>query len=127
MRKKCTKYTQIIFRQKIIPKSVTTLKCQTSRILRSFIVDLDARSIVGVKTCKMLNLVQKIPVPKVHEVQLQKMMARKIPKDICKRYTYVFKDLGCMPGEHTFKVDPNIQRFIHPRKVTLALKVSGRK
>lgn len=116
---------------KIIPKGVTTLMCQVNdrkQNVEFLIVDLDAKPIVGAKAYEMLNLVQRIPVHKVHEEQPKKMTvkgedSRAIPEDIVKKYDDVFKGLGCMPGEHSIKVDPNIQPVIHPpRKVPLALK-----
>ena len=42
---------------------------------------------------------------------------------IYEQYLDLFQGLGCLPGEHTIKVDSNISPVVHPsRKVPLSLK-----
>jgi len=46
-----------------------------------------------------------------------------IPKDIQKNYADVFKGIGCIPGEHSIKIDSTVQPVVHaPRKVPIAIK-----
>ena len=42
---------------------------------------------------------------------------------ILHEYSDLFHGLGCIPGEHTIKVDPSIPAVVHPpRKVSVSLK-----
>ena len=46
-----------------------------------------------------------------------------IPADIQKNYADVFKGIGCIPGEHSIKIDSTVQPVVHvPGKVRITIK-----
>ena len=87
------------------------------------VVEVEARAVLSAQTCKEMGLLVRIH-------QRQDKEQRCIPEyptdknqSILNEYPDQFQGLGCIPGEHTIKVDPNIPAVIHPhRKVPVSLK-----
>lgn len=98
---------------RIIPKGVTTLNDRVLNI-ELLVVDINAKTIVGAKACAMLNLIQRMSVNRVKQEHSDKTLTtesavnKNIPNDVQKKYGDVFKCLGCLPGEHTIRIDPNV-------------------
>ena len=68
--------------------------------LNFHVVKMIVKPILGVNSCEGLGLVSRV-------YQLENSGT---PSDIQKEYSEVFQGLGCMPGEYTVKVDPNVTR-----------------
>ena len=84
------------------------------------VVEMEAPTVLGAQTCKDLGLLAR-----VHLVQQQS--PSKCPEGMAQKmyeqYLDLFQGLGCLPGEHTIKVDSNISPVVHPsRKVPLSVK-----
>lgn len=46
-----------------------------------------------------------------------------LPNDIRKNYSDVFEGLGCLPGKHNIKVDPNVHPVVNPpKRIPLAIR-----
>ncbi|XP_048255270.1 uncharacterized protein K02A2.6-like [Haliotis rufescens] len=79
------------------------------------------RCILGVEDCERLNLVRRVYEINVDEKNLNSQNSTK-PEDILSEYQDVFTGLGCLPGEHTIKVDKGVTPVIEAcRKVPFAL------
>ena len=80
---------------------------------------MEAPTILGAQTCKDLSLLAR-----VHLLQQQSLNVSwgNGSKDY-EQYSDLFQGLGCLPGEHTIKVDSSISPVVHPpRKVPVSLK-----
>ena len=106
-------------------RGVTTLPCEhkgQQYEVKFHIVDIDAPPVLSAQTCKELGLVKRI-----HAVQHCRpedcQTSSPEPHDILEEYPDLFDGLGCLPKEHTIKVDPSVTPVVHPpRRVPLALK-----
>ena len=90
--------------------------------MKFHVVDIDAPPVLSAQTCKELGLVKRI-----HAVQRCRpedcQTPSPEPHDILEAYPDLFDGLGCLPKEHTIKVDPSVTPVVHPpRRVPLALK-----
>ena len=90
------------------------------------VVEVEAPAVLSALTCKEMGL----PV-RIHQLQdSQRKEQHCIPEcpttanqNILHEYSDLFQGLGCIPGEHTIKVDPSIPAVVHPpRKVPVSLK-----
>lgn len=74
------------------------------------IIEKDAPAILGRETSTTLKMVKRM-------YNMEK--ENKMQKD----YEHLFSGLGCLPGEHSIKIDPEIRPVIHaPRKIPVALR-----
>jgi hypothetical protein len=83
--------------------------------LTFYIVNLDSKPILGAKSCEKLGLVAR-----VNQVEKQ---STDIPSDTQEKYSSVFEGLGCIPGQYSIKIDPDVAPVIHaPRQIPVALR-----
>ena len=94
-------------------------------------VEIEALAILSAQTCKEMG-----PLMRIH--QLQKSQTReqqRIPecfetkdRNILNEYPDLFQGQGCIPGEHTIKVDPSIPAVVHPpRRVPVSQRQEQRR
>ena len=77
-----------------------------------YVVDRDAPTIIGLPTCKALDVVRIVDNVHAHTTSAR----------ILDEYSDVFKGIGKMPGEHHIVTDPSVPPVVHaPRKVPIAL------
>lgn len=83
--------------------------------LAFIIVPRDVQAILGLSACERLQLVKRVFV-----VDRQK---ETVYDQLMEEYKDLFQGLGCLPGEHTVRVDESVPPVIHPcRKVPFALQ-----
>ncbi|XP_057709985.1 uncharacterized protein K02A2.6-like [Corythoichthys intestinalis] len=83
--------------------------------LSFIIVPRDVQAILGLSACERLHLVKRVFV-----VDRQK---ETVYEQLMEEYKDLFQGLGCLPGEHTIRVDKSVPPVIHPcRKVPFALQ-----
>ena len=90
------------------------------------VVEVEAPAVLSAQTCKEMGLLVRIHQLKDSQPQGQHCIP-KCPtvanQNILNEYSDLFQGLGCIPGEHTIKVDPSIPAVVHPpRKVPVSLK-----
>ena len=79
--------------------------------LTFFVVDTFSPPILGLKACLQLNLIKVIMSVNENEID-----------DILKRYSNVFKGLGCLKEPYKIEIDKSVSPVIHPpRKVPTSL------
>ena len=90
------------------------------------VFEVEAPAVFSAQTCKEMGLLARI-----HQLQdSQPKEQHCIPEcptvtnqSNWNEYSDLFQGLGCIPGEHTIKVDPSIPAVVHPpRKVPMSLK-----
>lgn len=88
---------------------------ETVHILLFIVVPKEVQAILGLVACEKLNLVKRVLVIESGlENDYNSMM---------QEYRDLFKGLGCLPGEHTIRIDKTVPPVIHPcRKVPFALR-----
>ena len=91
---------------------------------------------LSANTCAEMGLVQRI-----HAIESNHSKPSQPPplsthtssvntdgSDMLKDYPDLFSGLGCLPGEHTIKIDPAVSPVVHPpRKVPVAIKEKVKK
>ena len=89
------------------------------------VVEVEAPAILRAQTCKEMGLLVRI-----HQLQDSQPKGQhcipECPKvanqSLLNEYTDLLQGLGCIPGEHTIKVDPSIPAVVYPpRKVPVSL------
>ena len=84
------------------------------------VVEIEAPPVLGAQTCKEMGLLARI-----HSLQQHDIPEHPTDKDqsILDEYPDLFRGLGCLPGEHTIKLDSSSPPVVHPpRKVPVSLK-----
>ena len=86
---------------------------------------MEAPTVLGTQTCKDLGLLARVHL-------LQQQSPSKCPEGMAQKmyeqYSDLFQGLGCLPGEHTIKVDSSISPVVHPpQKVPVSLKEKSKK
>ena len=84
------------------------------------VIEIEAPSVLSGQTCKEMGLLARI-----HSLQQHNIPERPTDLDqsILVEYPDLFQGLGCLPGEHTIKLDPSVPPVVHPpRKVPVSLK-----
>jgi len=89
------------------------------------VVDVEAPAVLSAQTCKEMGLLVRI-----HQLQDSQPKEHCIPEcptvanqNIFNECSDLFQALGCIPCEHTIKVDQSIPVVVHPpRKVPVSLK-----
>lgn len=83
--------------------------------LAFIVVPGNVQTILGLSACERLNLVKRVLVVQNEEdTDCYELM---------QEYSDLFQGLGCLPGEHTIRVDKNVPPVINPcRKVPFALQ-----
>ena len=90
------------------------------------VVEVEGPAILSAQTCKETGLLVR-----THQMQDSEPRGQHcIPEcptvanqSILKGYSDLFQGLGCIPGEHTIKVDPSIPTVVYPpRKAPVSLK-----
>ncbi|XP_056017509.1 uncharacterized protein K02A2.6-like [Ostrea edulis] len=101
---------------KIKPKGTKILECSVrgrKYDLPFFIVDTNARAILGKNACTEIGSIVRVHCVKNESTK----------ENVLKAYDDVFKGLGELPGKHHIKIDETITPVIHPpRKVPAALQ-----
>ena len=87
--------------------------------LQFLVIEQNAPSILGRKTCQDLGTVLRImSVDNLSEPHSPLTQA-----EIMSEYSDVFSGLGCLAGKHHIQIDTTVQPVIHaPRKVPVALR-----
>lgn len=89
-------------------------------------VDIEAPAVLSAQTCKELELLARIHQLQESQPKQQQQIPECLPvkdQNILDEYPDLFQGLGSLPGEYTFKLDPNIPAVIHPpRKVPVSNK-----
>ena len=110
-------------------RGVVTLHCEHKGNVYNVqfhVVEVEAPAVLSAQTCKEMGLLGRI-----HQLQDSEPKEQHcIPEcptvtnqNILNEYSDLFQGLGCIPGEHTIKVDPSIPAVVHPpRKVPVSLK-----
>ena len=92
---------------RIIPDGTVTLslRCKDQFYDTVFyIVDTRSQSVLGGETAEKVGLIKRI-----NQIQSE--------------FVNVFQGLGCLPGEHSLKIDKSVPPVVHPpRKVPVTLK-----
>ena len=104
-------------------KGVVTLPCEckgNTFQVNFHVVEMEAPTVLGAQTLKALGLLARVHL-------LQQQSPLKCPEGMAQKmyeqYSDLFQGLGCLPGEHTIKVDSSISPVVHPpRKVPVSLK-----
>ncbi|XP_060079959.1 uncharacterized protein K02A2.6-like [Ylistrum balloti] len=80
-----------------------------------YVVDMNAQAVLGASTCQELGLIKRI-----HSIQTS---AGKVPAGIDEGFEDLFSGLGCLPGEHSIKLDKSVTLVVHPpRRVPISLR-----
>lgn len=80
------------------------------------IADVSSPPILGLNTCRELNLVQLVLAVGTEKEDNEK-------QKILKEFSDIFDGVGCMPGEHRIQINTNINPVVHaPRKLPEPLK-----
>lgn len=83
--------------------------------VKFYVVDIDSQAVLGAGTCQELGLVKRI-----YTINHEKP---NVPDGIDAGYEDLFSGLGCLPGEHTIKLDHSVTPVVHPpRRVPIALR-----
>ena len=104
-------------------KGVVTLPCEYKGKVfpvKFHVIEIEAPSVLSGQTCKEMGLLARI-----HSLQQHNIPERPTDLDqsILVEYPDLFQGLGCLPGEHTIKLDPSVPPVVHPpRKVPVSLK-----
>ena len=90
------------------------------------VVEVEAPAVLSAQTCKAMALLVRIHQLNDSQPQGQHCIS-KYPtvanQNILNEFSDLFQGLGCIPGEHSIKVDPRIPAVVHPpRKVPVSLK-----
>ena len=107
----------------ILTKGVVILPCEYKGKVfhvRFHVIEIEAPSLLSAQTCKEMGLLARI-----HSLQQHNIPERPTDLDqsILVEYPDLFQGLGCLPGEHTIKLDPSVPPVVHPpRKVPVSLK-----
>ena len=86
------------------------------------VVEVEAPAVLSAQTCKEMGSLARIhqlqdSQPKEQHCILECPTVTN--QNILNEYSDLFQGLGCIPGEHTIKVDPSIPAVVHlPRKVS---------
>ena len=95
-------------------KGVVTLPCEckgNTFQVNFHVVEMEAPTVLGAQTCKALGLLARVHL-------LQQQSPSKCPEGMAQKmyeqYSDLFQGLGCLPGEHTIKVDSSISPVVHP-------------
>ena len=108
-------------------RGVVTLPCEHKGNVcnvQFHVVEVEAPAVLSALTCKEMGL----PV-RIYQLQdSQRKEQHCIPEcptaanqNILHEYADLFQGLGCIPGEHTIKVDLSIPAVVHPpRKVPVS-------
>ena len=87
--------------------------------LKLYVVDVKSPNILGEKSCTDMNLVQRVQSVTQHD-------AKSVNSDNIlsqPEYDELFKGLGCLPGEHSIKLDKSVTPTVQPpRKIPVALR-----
>ena len=70
-----------------------------------------APTVLRAQTCKDLGLLARVQL-----LQQQSLLTSPegMAQNMYEQYSDLFQGLGCLPGEHTIKVDSNISPVVHP-------------
>ena len=104
-------------------KGVMTLPCEyKSKVfhVKFHVVDVEAPAVPSAQTCKDMGLLARINSFQQHSIP-------KSPTDmgqgIFDKCPDLVQGLGCLPGEHSIKLDPSLPPVVHPpRKVPVSLR-----
>lgn len=108
-------------------KGVVTLLSEHKGNIYNFefqVIEIEA--VLSAQTCKEMRLLLRIQQPQESQLKEQQRIPECLtPKDknILNNYSDLFQGLGCIPGEHTIKLDPSTPAVVYPpRKVPMSIK-----
>lgn len=114
---------------KIPSKRVVTLPCEHKGNIYNFefqVIEIEVPAVFSAQTCKEMGLLLRRHQPQESQLKEQQWIPECLtPKDknILNNYSDLFQGLGCIPGEHTIKLDPSIPAVVNPlRKVPVSIK-----
>jgi hypothetical protein len=76
------------------------------RTLAFVVVHRDVQAKLGLAACERLNLVKRVLVVESE--------GETVYDELMEEYSDLFQGLGCLPGEHTIRVDKNVPPVINP-------------
>ena len=76
------------------------------RTLAFVVVHRDVQAKLGLAACERLNLVKRVLVVESE--------GETVYDELMEEYSDLFQGLGCLPGEHTIRVDKNLPPVINP-------------
>ncbi|XP_053326251.1 uncharacterized protein K02A2.6-like [Spea bombifrons] len=83
--------------------------------LSFIVVPKNVQAILGLSSCERLNLVKRVLVLETGSDPEY--------EGLLEEYRDLFNGLGCLPGEHTIRIDKTVPPVVHPcRKVPFALQ-----
>ena len=104
-------------------KGVVTLPCEYKGKVfhvKFHVIEIEAPSVLSAQTCKEMGLLARIHSLQQHNIP---ECPTDLDQSILVEYSDLFQGLGCLPGEHTIKLDPSVPPVVHPpRKVPVSLK-----
>ena len=104
-------------------KGVVTLPCEYKGKVfhvKFHVIEIEAPSVLSAQTCKEMGLLARIHSLQQHDIPER---PTDLDQSILDEYPDLFQGLGCLPGEHTIKLDPSVPPVVHPpRKVPVSLK-----
>ena len=116
----------------IATKAVTTLPCvykEKTYHVKFHVVDIPAPPVFSANTCKEMGLIKRVHSFKPLTSQdqshhdFQPKHDSTVKDELLQGHSKLFTGLGCLPGEHTIKIDPSISPVLHPpRRIPLSLK-----
>ena len=105
-------------------RGVVTLPCEHKGNVYNVqfhVVEVEVPAVLSAQTCKEMGLLVRIHQQQDSQPKEQHCIPEcpTVPnQNILLEYSDLFQGLGCVPGEHTIKVDPSIPAVVHPsRKV----------
>ena len=88
------------------------------------VVEVEAPAVLSAQTCKEMGLLARIHQLRDSQPKEQYCIPEcptVTNQNILNEYSDLFQGLGCIPGEHTIKVDPSIPAVVHPpRKIPVS-------
>ena len=95
-------------------KGVLTLPCEckgNTFQVNFHVVEMEALTVLRAQTCKDLGLLARV---QLLQQQSLSTSPEGMAQNMYEQYSDLFQGLGCLPGEHTIKVDSNISPLVHP-------------
>ena len=95
-------------------KGVLTLPCEckgNTFQVNFHVVEMEAPTVLRAQTCKDLGLLARV---QLLQQQSLSTSPEGMAQNMYEQYSDLFQGLGCLPGEHTIKVDSNISPVVHP-------------
>ena len=73
--------------------------------MKFHVVEIEAPAVLGAQTCKEMGLAARIHFLQQHSITKHPEHPTDMDQSILDKYPDLFQGLGCLPGEHTIKLD----------------------